>query len=204
MPGLAQQAAMKQPPRMIASTPAAEMNELLSRVAASGDREAFGQLYLYFAPRVKGYLMRIGTAPDLAEDLAQEALMKVWRKARLFDPAKASASTWIFTIARNLRIDAARRAARPAFDPDDPAMTPNEEPPADVIIDRIDRDKRIRAAFKRLPPNQYDVVIMHFIDDEPHSTIARELGLPLGTVKSRLRLAFAKIRKELGDLDGYQ
>lgn len=175
------------------------LNELLLRVASAGDRDAFNVLFVFFAPRIKGYLMRIGTAADLAEDLAQEAMLKVWRKARLFDPAKASASTWIFTIARNLRIDAARRAAKPALDADDPAFSPEEEPRADVVIERADRDEKIRAAFQSLPPAQLEVVRLHFIEDAPHSEIAERLNLPLGTVKSRLRLAFEKIRKELGD-----
>ncbi len=175
------------------------LNELLLRVAGAADREAFNALFAFFAPRIKGYLMRIGAPADLAEDLAQEAMLKVWRKAKLFDPTKASAATWIFTIARNLRIDAARRAARPAPDAEDPAFTPEEEPRADVMMERQSRDEKIRAAFASLPPAQYEVVRLHFIDDAPHSEIARRLNLPLGTVKSRLRLAFEKIRKELGD-----
>ncbi|MGF1543129.1 MAG: sigma-70 family RNA polymerase sigma factor [Parvularculaceae bacterium] len=179
------------------------MSDLLIRVATSADREAFSRLYAYFAPKVKGYLMRAGTASDLAEDLAQETMLKVWRKARLFDPAKAAAATWIFTIARNARIDAARRAAKPALDPDDPTLLPPEEPRADDALERVARDDRIRAAFSTLPPNQHEVVQMHFLEDAAHSEIAARLDLPLGTVKSRLRLAFEKIRKELGDFDAY-
>lgn len=176
-----------------------EANDLLARVARTGDREAFARLFLFFAPRVKAYLMRIGCSAEQAEDLAQDALMKVWRKARLFDPAKASAATWIFTIARNLRIDALRRLARPGLDPQDPTFLLDEEPRADDACDRKERDAKIRSAFERLPPNQHEVVALHFFEDEPHSAIAKRLNLPLGTVKSRLRLAFEKIRRELGD-----
>jgi RNA polymerase sigma-70 factor (ECF subfamily) len=175
------------------------LNELLLRVASVADRDAFNSLFTFFAPRIKGYLMRIGSPADLAEDLAQEAMLKVWRKAKLFDPGKASAATWIFTIARNLRIDAARRAAKPALDSEDPAFSPEEEPRADELMERQSRDEKIRAAFQSLPPAQYEVVRLHFIEDAPHSEIAERLNLPLGTVKSRLRLAFEKIRKELGD-----
>lgn len=174
---------------------------LLTRVSNSGDRDAFGALFAHFAPRVKGYLMRSGTPAELAEDLAQDTLLKVWRKAKLFDPEKASAATWIFTIARNLRIDAARRANKPPLDPDDPTFHPEEDEAADDRLARNDRDERIFTAFSTLPPNQHEVVILHFMEDAPHSEIAARLGLPLGTVKSRLRLAFEKIRKELGDLD---
>ncbi|MEM9898806.1 MAG: sigma-70 family RNA polymerase sigma factor [Pseudomonadota bacterium] len=177
------------------------MSNLLVRVASSADRSAFSELYAYFAPRVKGYLMRAGAPADLADDLAQETMLKVWRKAKLYDPSKAGATTWIFTIARNLRIDAARRAAKPALDPDEPALLPEAEPMADERVERSDRDKKIKDAFSKLPPSQHEVVVMHFIDDAAHSEIADKLGLPLGTVKSRLRLAFSKIRKELSDLD---
>ncbi|GAB4521701.1 MAG: sigma-70 family RNA polymerase sigma factor [Amphiplicatus sp.] len=176
------------------------MNDLLARVAATGDREAFSRLFAFFAPRVKGYLMRIGLSPEQAEDLTQDTLLKVWRKARLFDPSKASAATWIYTIARNVRIDAARRLNRPLHDQDDPMLLLEEEPRADVELERIERDRRIRAAFDALPPNQRAVVTLHFYEDEPHTAIAERLDLPLGTVKSRLRLAFGRIRKELGDL----
>ncbi len=175
------------------------MNALLARVAADGDREAFTILFLHFAPRIKSYLMKIGAATDLADDLAQEAMLKVWRKAKLFDASKASAATWIFTIARNLRIDAARRAAKPPLDRNEPGIVPAGEPAPDARIERAARDVRIRAAFGALPPAQHEVVQLHFVDDLAHSEIAERLALPLGTVKSRLRLAFEKIRKDLGD-----
>ena len=182
-------------------TPAEEMNALLVRVAEKGDRAAFERIFAFFAPRVKGYLLKIGASNELAEDLAQETLLKVWRKAKLFDPSKASASTWIFTIARNLRIDAARRAARPKPDEEDPSLKPSAEPLADEVVEREERDATIRRAFTILPEKQREVVMLHFIDDAPHSEISERLNLPLGTVKSRLRLAFQRIRKELGDLD---
>lgn len=185
-------------PRDEALTPD-DMNTLLSRVAKSGDRAAFAALFGFFAPRVKGYLMRIGVSPGEAEDLAQDALMKVWRKASLFDPAKASASTWVYTIARNLRIDAMRRNAKPPLDPSDPSFMPEEEPRADAAMERAERDQKIREIFAKLPRNQQEVATLHFYEDQPHATIATRLGLPLGTVKSRLRLAFSRIKRELGD-----
>jgi len=180
-------------------TQSLEMNNLMSRIASREDRDAFEQLFLFFAPRLKGYLMKIGTSSEIAEDLAQEALVKVWRKAKQFDEKKASASTWIFTIARNLRIDAARRSARPQFEADYLLSNPEPEILADEKIERTQRDEKIKAAIATLPPNQLQVIELHFIEDAAHSEISRRLDLPLGTVKSRLRLAFQKIRQEIGD-----
>jgi RNA polymerase sigma-70 factor (ECF subfamily) len=176
-----------------------DLDDLLAKVARNADRDAFGRLFGFFAPRLKAYLMRTGAGSDAAEDLAQDVMMKVWRKAKLFDPSKASASTWIYAIARNQRIDAFRRLRRPDFDPNDPTLLPDEALRADEALDRGSHEARIRKAYEKLPPNQLEVVRMHFIEDEPHSAIAEKLKLPLGTVKSRLRLAFEKIRCELGD-----
>ncbi len=174
---------------------AQELNALLGRVAAMRDREAFAALFAHFAPRVKAYLLRLGAPPALAEDLAQEALLSLWRKAHLFDPAKASAATWLFTIARNLRIDAIRRERRPELDPDD--FAPEAEPAADDSLALADDEARLRAALKGLPPDQIQVIELSFFADKPHSEIAVQLDIPLGTVKSRLRLAMARLKRAL-------
>lgn len=173
---------------------AANYNQLLIAVGTTRDRAAFEAVFRHFAPRVKAYLLRLGAGPATAEDLAQEAMLSVWRKAALFDPAKASAATWIFTIARNLRIDAIRRERRPEFDPNDPAFVPEAETQADAGLVRSDDEARLREAIGNLSPEQAQVVELSFFADKPHSLIAKELGLPLGTVKSRLRLAMSRIR----------
>jgi RNA polymerase sigma-70 factor (ECF subfamily) len=180
------------------TAPPAKLNDLIVLIAQSRDRRAFEMLFAHFAPRIKGYLIRLGTSVAAAEDLAQETMFAVWRKASLFDPARASASTWIFTVARNLRIDLLRRERRPDFDPNDPAFVPGEEPAADARMMRDDDDVNLRAALGKLSPEQAEIVQMSFFADKPHSAIAAELGLPLGTVKSRLRLAMARIRATLG------
>ena len=187
-------------PQILAMTPdARELNALLGRVAQERDRAAFASLFGHFAPRVKAYLLRMGAAPALAEDLAQEALLSLWRKAHLFDPAKASAATWLFTIARNLRIDAIRREKRPELDPDD--FLPQPEAAADDGLALADEENRLRAALKDLPLDQIQVVELSFFADKPHSEIAQELGIPLGTVKSRLRLAMARLKRVLGETE---
>jgi RNA polymerase sigma-70 factor (ECF subfamily) len=179
-----------------AGSPSAE--DLMAEVAR-GDRAAFSRLYRGYAPRLKAYLMRGGLAAGEAEDVVQEAMVRVWRKAPLFDPAKASVGAWMFAIVRNLRIDFLRRRSRPPGDIEERTEEADTGPLADETLERKTRDARIRAVFAALPPNQHQVVVMHFIDDEPHSTIAKRLNLPLGTVKSRLRLAFARIRRELDE-----
>jgi RNA polymerase sigma-70 factor (ECF subfamily) len=175
----------------------AEMDALLGRVATHQDRAAFAVLFTHFAPRVKAYLLRLGASSGVAEELAQEALLSVWRKAHLFDPAKASAATWLFTIARNLRIDAIRREKRPELDPED--FMPEPDADADSGLMLAENEGRLRLALKELPVDQIQVVELSFFADKPHSQIAAELGIPLGTVKSRLRLAMGRLKRAMGD-----
>jgi RNA polymerase sigma-70 factor (ECF subfamily) len=173
--------------------------EMVRAIADSGDRTAFASLFGHFAPRVKSYLLRLGAPPELAEELAQETLLNVWRKAAAFDPGKAAVSTWVFTIARNLRIDAFRRAARV-----EPAEDPSEAPEPDIAPDAAlvaaQSEVRVRHALLSLPPEQAEVIRQSYFSDKPHAQIAEELALPLGTVKSRLRLAMGHLRELLGDL----
>jgi RNA polymerase sigma-70 factor (ECF subfamily) len=183
-----------------ASTPALEAENLIAAIAASRDRRAFAELFAHFAPRIKAYLRRNGASDGEAEDLAQEAMLTVWRRAHMFDRAQGAASTWIFTIARNKRIDALRRERRPEVDPDDPALVPARPDAADTTIEAAQTGDRLRAAVAELPKEQARLLHMSFFEDKSHSTIAAEVGLPLGTVKSRVRLALARLRGSLEDL----
>lgn len=173
------------------------MSGLLMEVAERRDKAAFMELYDHFAPRVTAYLLRLVLEPAQAEELTQETMLTVWRKAPQFDPSRASAATWIFTIARNRRIDAVRRERRFEMDPNDPLLVPEEEPPADQRIEAGQREAMLRAALRELPPEQVEIVSMWYFEDKPHSAIAGELGIPLGTVKSRLRRAFEALRGAL-------
>lgn len=175
----------------------ADPSALIAAIAARRCRQSFAELFTAFAPRVKSYMIRLGARPEQAEELAQEALLAVWRKADYFDPSRASASTWIFTIARNLRIDAIRRERRPDDLLDDPSMAPFEQPTADDILAAGERDGQLRAALTALPNDQAEVVRLSFFMDKAHSEISQALGVPLGTVKSRLRLAMNRLRAAL-------
>jgi RNA polymerase sigma-70 factor (ECF subfamily) len=169
-------------------------------VADSRSRDCFALLFGRFAPRVKSYLLKLGAGPELAEELAQETLLTVWRKAAYFDPSRASASTWIFTIARNLRIDAIRRERHPDDLIDEPEMKPAETVRADEAMSAGEREGRLRTALKTLPRDQAEVVRLSFFHDKAHAEISTDLGVPLGTVKSRLRLAMVRLRAQLEDL----
>ncbi len=164
---------------------------------AADDLLAFVQLFDHFAPRLKAFMLRGGADAETAEEIAQEAMIVVWNKAAQFDRTRAALSTWIFTIARNQRIDAFRREKRPTFDPSDPAFVPDDVPPADVEFEGKQEADRLRRAMETLPPEQLELLKMSFYREASHSTIAAELGLPMGTVKSRIRLAFAKLRAAL-------
>ena len=170
-----------------------DYDRLIQAVARDRDREAFAALFDHFAPRLKAYLMRAGAAPAAADDFAQDAMLTVWRKAELFDPARARAATWIFTIARNRRIDALRRDSRPLPVPEISLAAPDPERPDDLLEARQD-EGRVRAALRSLKPDQIEVIQMAFFQDLTHAEVAQSLALPLGTVKSRIRNAMIKLR----------
>ncbi len=177
----------------------ASLDALLGAVAGQRDRTAFAALFAYFAPRIKSYLMRLGCDAGVAEDVVQEVMVTLWRRAGRFDPRRASATTWVFTIARNKRIDLLRRERRPELDPEEPALLPAAPRPADALAEAGEDAVRLRQAIRALPEEQESLLRLAFYDDKPHSAIAAESGLPLGTVKSRIRLALARLRRVLGD-----
>ena len=175
------------------------MDDLLIAVATSRDRNAYNALFEHFAPRVKSFLLGKGGSPEVAEEAVQEAMLNVWRRAGTFDPAKASASTWIFTIARNARIDLQRKTIRPAIDPDDPALVPDPPVAALEIVSARQDAKRIREQIAVLPAEQQEVLRLAFFEDLAHAEVAKRLDIPLGTVKSRIRLAVGRIRSQIGE-----
>jgi RNA polymerase sigma-70 factor (ECF subfamily) len=173
---------------------AAELRAAVQAVAQHADRAAFGRLFRHFAPRVKAYLMRLGADDGGAEDLMQDVMLTVWRRAPTYDPALAGVSTWIFTIARNRRIDAIRRCRRPEVDAEDPALRPESPALPDSAVAVQQWETRISRAISGLPPEQAEMLRLAYFEDRSHIDIADALNLPLGTVKSRLRLAIGRLR----------
>jgi len=179
----------------------ASAEDLMSAVVTQRDRAAFARLFEMFGPRVKAYLIRQGADPASAEDLVQDVMLTVWHRAAQFDRNKAMFSTWVFTIARNRRIDSLRRAKRPEINPEDPALVRDPDEPADQLLDAAQRREHLLAAVARLPEEQERLLRLAYFEDKSHSVIAEELALPLGTVKSRLRLAMTKLRAALETLE---
>ena len=174
-----------------------ELTYLISRIANHKDKSAFSELFMLVGPRIKGYLMKLGSSDIVAEDLLQEVMLIVWRKSESFDRAKAAVSTWLFTIARNKRIDMLRKEIRPQLDPLDPMLTPNQEESADDVYGSNQVSLKITNAIDQLPDDQAVLIKMTYYEDKSHSIIAKELKMPLGTVKSRIRLASARLKKFL-------
>ena len=156
------------------------------------DRAAFAELFGYFAPRVKSFLMKSGASPDLAEECTQEVMATLWNKAHMFDPTKASVSTWIFTIARNRKIDLLRKQRRP--EPEDLTWGPEAEPDQADILGLQQETEQLGQALATLPPEQRKLIERAYFGELSHSEIAAETGLPLGTIKSRIRLALDRLR----------
>lgn len=177
------------------------MPDSLSRIATERSDGAFRRLFEEFGPQIRHYMMRHGADAATAEELAQETLLAVWRKAGQYSAAKGTPATWMFSIARNLRIDRLRREVCWQELSDEVAeATPSEEASPDAGASERQRQVRVQAALTTLPDDQRHVVTLAFIEGLPHHAIAERLSLPLGTVKSRLRLAYQKVRAALEDL----
>jgi len=191
---------MPRPPRAIVTN---EDNQdtrwitCIARVRDAQDREAFAALFRHFAPRVKGFLIKSGTSDTMAEECAQDVMATVWQKAEQFDSSRASVATWIFTIARNRKIDMLRKQRRP--EPEELTWGPEAEPDQAEVIALQQENARLVAALRQLPDKQRTLVERAYFGNLSHSEIAAETGLPLGTIKSRIRLALDRLRHEMRD-----
>ncbi|MEM8688836.1 MAG: sigma-70 family RNA polymerase sigma factor [Pseudomonadota bacterium] len=170
---------------------------MLGLVAENRDKSAFAALFEHFGPRIKGFMMRKGADSELAEDLAQDTMITVWRKAHMYTLDKGSVSTWIFTIARNRRIDWARRLKGVQFSDITELEQPSDDVSADEVVLASQESESVKAAVEKLPADQKQVISMAFMEDMTQQEISHNLGVPLGTVKSRMRLAYQKLSKSL-------
>lgn len=164
----------------------------MTRIRDHRDRTAFAELFDHFAPRVKGFLIRSGADATLAEECTQDVMAALWHKAHQFDPTRASVATWIFTIARNRKIDILRRQRRP--EPEDLTWGPEAEPEQEDVLNLQQETEILGSALKALPPAQRELIDKAYFGDLTHSEIAAQTGLPLGTIKSRIRLALERLR----------
>ncbi|MEM6652349.1 MAG: sigma-70 family RNA polymerase sigma factor [Pseudomonadota bacterium] len=169
----------------------------VEQIAAVQSRPAFAELFEYFAPRLKSYLVRLGSDASAAEEIMQEVMLNVWRKAKQYDRRQASVSTWIFRIARNRRIDTLRRNNKPELDAEDPMLQPAPTETPDITVNRVQLEEKVRDVIETLPEEQLVLLKAAFYEGLSHSEIAKAFGLPLGTVKSRIRLAFMRLRGSL-------
>jgi RNA polymerase sigma-70 factor, ECF subfamily len=174
-----------------------DLDSDLTAIGRHGDHLAYKRLFSEISPRLKSFLMKNGLMETAAEEVLQDTMLKVWRKAALYDSSKSSASTWIYTIARNVKIDRIRKEMRPEPDPDDPCYIQDSPETGERSMERKQDRQLIRQAMSLLPPEQMRIITMSFFEEKAHGEIAEELDIPLGTVKSRIRLAFGKIRTEL-------
>jgi RNA polymerase sigma factor (sigma-70 family) len=188
---------------LVKPLPLKEYDRLLVNIGQNQDKQSFIILFEHFAPRIKSFLMKAGATPSQAEELVQDTMLTIWDKAKAYNPTQAAASTWIFTIARNKRIDNLRKIKNYHTDPNDilESIKDNDSPnPEDSIADRT-TEQKIAVAMKELPPEQAELIRLSFFEDLAHADIAKRTKLPLGTVKSRIRLAVERLRKAINAKD---
>jgi RNA polymerase sigma-70 factor, ECF subfamily len=184
-------------PAATAAPPAVDLDALILRIAANADRDAFRTLFLALGPKVKGLAMRQGAGAALAEEIVQETFLKVWRKAASFAPQRGPAAGWVYAIARNVRVDLLRR--EPAWGAlDEPVANDSSDQPSpeDALAAR-QIQYRVRAVLSSLPTEQAAVIRLAYLEGLSQSEIAERLGAPLGTVKTRMNLAYRKFKSAL-------
>ncbi len=187
--------------KLAADETASELAALLQAVANQQSRPAFQKIFHHFAPRVKAFLINRGLSHAAADDVLQEVMLGVWNNARSFDPQKAKVSTWIFTIARNKHIDLLRHEGRRPTEPAEFDLHEADNALSDDGVLQEQSQEAVKIAIANLPEDQKDLIFLSFIKGLSHSEIAGQLTLPVGTVKSRIRRAFCKLREELSDLN---
>jgi RNA polymerase sigma-70 factor (ECF subfamily) len=188
--------------RMAESDDGPDLGACIEAIAERKSRDAFTQLFNHMAPRIKAYCLKRGASPAEAEEAAQETMIQVWRRAGQYDPARAAATTWIFTIARNKRIDQFRKEQHPEVTADDLVQTMSDPLDAESRMEQFQAGETLAQKLKDLSPDQAEAIHKAFFEDKTHQVISEELNVPLGTVKSRIRLALSKLRSSMAEYEG--
>lgn len=174
-----------------------QMAAHVQAIAERRDRNAFRAIFAAYAPKLKAFLARGGLDEAVAEELVQDVMLTVWRRAQTFDPSQGTFAAWLFTIARNRRIDYFRRAPGSLGEDPDPMLLREPAVSAEGLVEIRQGASFVKEAMEALPPEQIQVLRMAFFEHKSHSEIAEEQGLPLGTVKSRIRLAMRQLKRAL-------
>ncbi|NVK35175.1 MAG: sigma-70 family RNA polymerase sigma factor [Rhodobacteraceae bacterium] len=169
----------------------------MEQIVRTGDRAAFKALFVYFGPRIKALMIKAGAEQAVADDLVQDVMMTLWSKAHLYRPDRGAVSTWVYTIARNARIDRLRRRSSQPYDDLDDVELASEEADAEACTLASQQSEGVAIAVADLPEDQRQIIECAFVQDLSQSEIAAKLSLPLGTVKSRMRLAYSKLKRRL-------
>lgn len=172
-----------------------DLCDLVNKIAKNKDREAFSALFEYFAPRLKAFSVKRGSSSAEADEVVQESMISVWRRAASYDGHKANVSTWIFAILRNKRIDLLRREKYSTCEYDDVELPPADTPDMLEELDAARSSEALKRELQHLPAEQLLLIRKAFFEEKSHSALAEELGIPLGTIKSRIRLALDRLRK---------
>jgi RNA polymerase sigma-70 factor (ECF subfamily) len=174
----------------------ANLDAWLLQVASSQDKQAFSLLFKWFAPKIRAYGIKKFNDPTLAMDLVQETMTLVWRKAALFNQNKGNASGWIFTVMRNHSFDMLRKMQSNKED----TISDELWPLFDKQVESVELDwletRKLKKAVSVLPPNQRVVVEGLYEQGLTQQELSEQLSEPIGTIKSRLRLALTKLRQE--------
>jgi len=174
-----------------------DLGALIVRIGAGADRDAFRAVFVALGPKVKALAMRQGATPAAAEEVVQETFLKVWRNAHAFAPVRGAATSWVYAIARNVRIDLLRQEPAWGALTEDQTQAPSEEPAPDDALASRQIQERVQAVLTSLPAEQAAVIRLAYLDGLSQTEIAERLGAPLGTVKTRMNLAYRKFKAAL-------
>jgi len=171
-----------------------DLRNFIKDIAETQDRLAFSNIFNYFAPRLKSFFIKLGCSESQSEEIIQEVMISIWTKSKTYNSEKSSVSTWVYTIAKNKRIDKIRKEKKHYSSESDESL---EIPIPSIQEDQViatEISEKINNCISYLPKEQAELLKLSYFYEKTHSDIASELKIPLGTVKSRIRLALSKMK----------